>query len=576
NAPFQKLRNNLLLWLQLLIVLLLILGFYRPVMKLQTIKGTTLILLIDNSASMSAREAGGKTRLELAKTAALDAVNNLATRDEVIVVAFSDVTEIVQTLTSDRGAVRDAIQRIAVRDVDTTLAEAGMILQGLTSTLGAEGARVPREDTKTVILSDGVIAGTESLNDVPNVEYVRVGESMNNLGISSLDVRESFADTFEYQIFASVTNAGAEEKEALVQLEANGEVIDIKSTKVPPAGTAGVVFTTAEPIDAVAEVKIEGEDDFALDNLARVQIAPPSDIAVLLVTNGNDFLERVFQVDPRVKVSVIRPTDYTARDDYDLVVFDSCSTANLPPGSFVFINDVPPGAGYSKIEPEIESPQIIDWNRVHPLNRFANFEQVLIGKALHIQPPSSAIPLVEALQTDLLSLYESETQRILVIGFDIYKSYWPLDVSFPIFMTNLIDYMGRGGQGVTQPSYQTGSTIALVPERDAAAATVKTPSGKEVKFSFEGISTGYLTDTHEAGVYQVDYDNGSRQLLAVNMLSEAESLIAPAEELQVAGKKIAGSENVVKTNREIWQWFALAGLAILLIEWLIYCRRTFM
>src|SRR5690606_22311173 len=63
NSPFQKLRNNLLLWLQLLLLALLILAFGRPVMKLQDLGGMTVIFLIDHSASMQTVEAGGKTRL---------------------------------------------------------------------------------------------------------------------------------------------------------------------------------------------------------------------------------------------------------------------------------------------------------------------------------------------------------------------------------------------------------------------------------------------------------------------------------------------------------------------------------
>ncbi|MEO8377496.1 MAG: BatA domain-containing protein, partial [Candidatus Sumerlaeota bacterium] len=56
NAPFQKLRNNLLLWLQLLILLLLVIALTRPIFKLTGLKGETVILLLDQSASMQAKD----------------------------------------------------------------------------------------------------------------------------------------------------------------------------------------------------------------------------------------------------------------------------------------------------------------------------------------------------------------------------------------------------------------------------------------------------------------------------------------------------------------------------------------
>src|ERR687889_2620973 len=69
NAPFQKLRRNLLLFLQMLLLLLLALALSRPVTNYTPGAGTTSVILIDRSASMAAVEPAlkGKTRLDEAK-----------------------------------------------------------------------------------------------------------------------------------------------------------------------------------------------------------------------------------------------------------------------------------------------------------------------------------------------------------------------------------------------------------------------------------------------------------------------------------------------------------------------------
>src|SRR5580698_8835904 len=54
NAPFQRLRKNLLLLLQLLLLLALLLALARPVMNYTPGAGPRTIILIDHSASMSA------------------------------------------------------------------------------------------------------------------------------------------------------------------------------------------------------------------------------------------------------------------------------------------------------------------------------------------------------------------------------------------------------------------------------------------------------------------------------------------------------------------------------------------
>src|SRR3954468_23546885 len=75
NAPFQKLRRNLLLLLQLLLLLFLLLTLSRPVSNYTPGPGKTTVFLIDRSASMSARDGeNGKTRLDEAKRRAKDLV----------------------------------------------------------------------------------------------------------------------------------------------------------------------------------------------------------------------------------------------------------------------------------------------------------------------------------------------------------------------------------------------------------------------------------------------------------------------------------------------------------------------
>src|SRR3954452_22507973 len=66
NAPFQKLRRNLLLLLQLLILLFLLLALARPVTHFTPGAGKISVILIDRSASMGTRdqELKGKTRLD--------------------------------------------------------------------------------------------------------------------------------------------------------------------------------------------------------------------------------------------------------------------------------------------------------------------------------------------------------------------------------------------------------------------------------------------------------------------------------------------------------------------------------
>src|SRR5689334_809746 len=106
NAPFQRLRRNLLLLLQLLMLVLLCLALSRPVANFNNLARAEklTVILIDRSASMSAIEDfnGNKhTRLEEAKKQARALIDSMTRKDAAMLIAFDDSAEVIQPLTSD-------------------------------------------------------------------------------------------------------------------------------------------------------------------------------------------------------------------------------------------------------------------------------------------------------------------------------------------------------------------------------------------------------------------------------------------------------------------------------------------
>src|SRR5271170_8468667 len=91
NSPFQRLRKNLLLFLQMLLLAALLLALARPTWNYTPGAGPRTIILIDRSASMSADDMpGGRTRLEEAKRQAKDLVGTLGRDGAAMVIAFDD------------------------------------------------------------------------------------------------------------------------------------------------------------------------------------------------------------------------------------------------------------------------------------------------------------------------------------------------------------------------------------------------------------------------------------------------------------------------------------------------------
>src|SRR6187399_60973 len=74
NTPWQRLRRNLLLLLQLLILALLVLALARPFVTVPAVSAGQIVVLLDASASMNASDSVDGTRFDEAKRRALEIV----------------------------------------------------------------------------------------------------------------------------------------------------------------------------------------------------------------------------------------------------------------------------------------------------------------------------------------------------------------------------------------------------------------------------------------------------------------------------------------------------------------------
>jgi hypothetical protein len=90
NRLMQWIRRNILLLLQLFIALALIYGILGPRMHGAISGGKYYILMIDNSASMSATDVS-PSRLEWAKAEALKEIDAATDADTGMVIVFSDL-----------------------------------------------------------------------------------------------------------------------------------------------------------------------------------------------------------------------------------------------------------------------------------------------------------------------------------------------------------------------------------------------------------------------------------------------------------------------------------------------------
>src|SRR5262245_4109050 len=123
NSLFQWLRENVLLLLQVLTVLVLIYAVMGFRFHGSTAKGTHYILIIDNSASMASTDVK-PSRLEWAKQEALKVIDANGEDNVGMVIAFNSKAVTLQGYTTDRAKLRDAVRSIEQSNHTTRIDDA--------------------------------------------------------------------------------------------------------------------------------------------------------------------------------------------------------------------------------------------------------------------------------------------------------------------------------------------------------------------------------------------------------------------------------------------------------------------
>jgi hypothetical protein len=559
NAPFQRLKRNLLLFLQLAILILLLFALSRPFVRAARLAGQSIVVILDTSASMKATDVPG-TRFGQAKRLALKIANDLGRGDEMTVIAASSRTRVLLPFSSDKRALSVAISRLEATDTRTELRDAVALALSL--------AR-QRKRTRVVVISDGAFAPLRDLDPGPaQVSFLRVGERGDNLAITALDARRSLSGRGD-QVFVAMRSFSPRRRKAVIEILVEGRLLDAREVDIPAGQQKTEIFESVEESGLIT-ARLGGKDDLAADDVAYAFLAPRRKPEVLLVTPGNVFLERALSVEGEVKAAKsAQPAPPGAGGDFDLVIYDR-TLADDAAHNAIWI-----GAGGrgcpAQVEGEVQNPSVVDWQRNHPLNRFVDFSNLRIAKARKVKPRPWAQALVEAENTPLVVAGEQAGRRRIYVAWDLLESDFPLRVGFPIFLANCIEWATARGREEEDLQLRAGEVASLSLPSTLRELSLTAPGGRRAKLSVEGIP--FLFDaTDRVGLYRFQA-KGVLRRLAVSLLSPAESDLEPRDQLQLGAARIASSRGGIRTNRELWPWFLLGALGLLCLEWYAFHRR---
>ena len=561
SAFFQRLQRDPLLILQILALIALAVALARPVITVNGEGARKVVVVLDTSASMKTRDVS-PSRFEAARGEAVSLVRRLGEAAEVMVIETGVQPHVTAALGRDRDRALSAIRNAEPRDLPHRLPEA---LRTARALVGSD----PRAEIH--VFTDGAFTlGQAAETSDPRIRWVGVGRRGYNVGIVSLAIRKTYYGSFGYQAFVSLVNHSPESQTFDFGLAIDGQTIAEKSLTLEPNVRRSIVLPFTHQGGGTVTAKINVSDDLATDNVAYAVIPPPKKIAVTLVSPGNLFLEKVLRTDPTVALDVKTPEQYQGgMGEADVVVLDSSTPPKVGPGRYVFVNAVP-GDVPIEVLGRIENPSIMDWDRAHPVMRHVEFAKVAIQDAMRVRPLAAGRALVETVGGPLIYALEEPDRKAIFIGFDLFKTDFPLRVAFPLILSNTLRWLHPAALDQSSLQLSAGQPILLPVAHGISSATVNTPSGRAVKaLVTRGVVS--FTDTDEVGVYTLSTARGDMKL-AVNLGDGDESDVAP-HALPAPAPVTAAASPPIPIQRELWPLFVLLAALLLALEGLLYWRR---
>lgn len=615
SIKHRRLKYFLLFALRCLFVALLVLAFARPFIrstKIAAASGSrTYIFAVDNSFSMRQGD-----RFAVAKKAALDQINSIRDADRGQIIAFGGPARLVTDMTTDKQALRAAVNSLDQGDDASSYSELARALRSSSETLKtAITAHVFTDSQKSswpAAFSDARLDDGTTL-----IIHPATDKAPPNWTVENVEAPRRVFDTKKVRTVATIAGYNTEESTRKVTLVANGKVLETKSVKVPQNGRATVEFLALDAPYGLTrcEIQVEGGDLFSQDDkwLFSVERADPK--PALIVHADNDSVSPLY-----VKTAMESATEAA----FKLESVAAAQSSNLDVAKYAFVILSDPGPIPQKLVEglnqyvqnggavlltlgknttlgrhlPVADLQVMSLHTIVPdreavltvasadpsypaFSQAQNWGGVDFFQSVKLQlPQASPDTRIAAKLSDGSPLFIDRRiggGRALVFtsAFDNIANNLPIEPVWLPFIDQLTHDMA--GIGTAPGSYRVGSFVDLRnPKEKNVPVEVVGPDGKRLlslsesakATTFQFPSTGYFEIRRASGRVELAAVNSDRRESDLSMLS-AETLelwkntgIAPDAAKAAAGGTVAATTQEEKA--ELW-WWVLAFLAVLAV-----------
>ncbi|WP_108462977.1 VWA domain-containing protein [Devosia naphthalenivorans] len=568
NWHWPKISASLLL--QLAILTALVLALAQP-FWMRNAAPEHWLVVVDASASMQSTDVR-PSRFEAA-TARLRSL--LSATDGKSVPRFSLISAGHQTTL--HAARVENNPRISDAYLRALSPSAGRTDWDAVATI-AEPLIRPGEAMRILLFTDGEADGETRLSELPpaGVDVFRFSTPAANAGLTAAvrepeDVTDGTASAI---VEGEVLLSGIESTSLTFEYTAPGNAeplvwrtLDIVGPEGPsdPAGPQRVPFSVKLDLPQSGLVTARLPVDAAtFDNEVHFRIlSEPEPFSVLYLGEGNPPLLKALQAIDGV---AIFEADGLPEDlqQFRLVIADGVELSREPDTNVLFV-----GAGRLASEPPtepIEPSAPSRWDFEHKLARGIDFGALKINQAFRHDSDGEWKELLQADGAPLLLARDTDHGRQLRLAFRPADSNWPELTDFPVFVGNLVRWLGPAPGSRQPPSCQVGQACAV--HAELRQGLLQAPSGQLIEAWGETQDGAPAFVPTQPGIYRIGagatgYD------IPVNAVAASES--------EDVSRPLADNTEAILGGAtwEAWPGLLILALLLLVIEaWWTRRRST--
>lgn len=548
STPWERLRTNILFFLQLLTILALIFSLVNPFIYSKLSGYSKNIIVIDNSGSMNYKTKNF-TKLEESKLEAERLVDSLPNKAEVTLITTSPNSEILLSSSKDKKQVKNLIKAIEKSNSTSSNEEVISLIKSIANN---------EKNLAYYYFTDDVIEIEGVKGDVINLNGVLDNLILQNLSTTS--------DDEGVDAIATITNTSKDNKNVEIALYGDDKLLQIKEVNIKGTENYNVQFDKISKGVSVLRAEIDIDDGLKEDNYFYNIVNQTNKKKVLMISEKNIFFEKAMSIRNDIELFKTNNPE-EIKSGYDIYIYDGILPESLPTDGNILITNLKDENKFIGLESQTEGGSAI-FNK-SSITDYIEGESFQLATFSPIKLSGNLQSFIEINNKVAGVLGTLNNHKVVVMGFNIHDSDMPLTHNFPILMNNIINYLS-GNNMLENRDITCGESVKVSILNNVDNIKIIDSNNKEENFSNESAEVIY-NKTANPGIYKViqkSKDKEIESLFSVNFPREESVLKENKDKKDI---NIVDKENSI-SGISLMTPLLIASLIFISLEWIGYIK----